>query len=105
MEIKVKALGSVEEKSKQEIEKDLLDKHEEEQKQIEENKVQEEPKQEEEKSLSDEDVLSYISERYGKKIDSFDELTAERSQSEELPDDIKAYYEYRKETGRTMEDF
>ncbi len=107
MEIKVRALDSGEQKSKQEIEKELLAKHETEQAQAEpqnSNTQQEGPKQED-KSLSDEDVLSYISERYGKKIESFDELTAERSQSEELPEDVKAYYEYKKQTGRTMEDF
>ena len=78
MEIKVRALDSGEQKSKQEIEKELLAKHEAEQAQAEpqnSNTQKEEPKQEN-KSLSDEDVLSYISERYGKKIESFDELTA-----------------------------
>ena len=102
MEIKVRALDSAEQKSKQEVEQELLNKHEAEQAEV--NTQQEEPKQEN-KSLSDEDVLSYISERYGKKIESFDELTAERSQSEELPEDVKAYYEYKKQTGRSMEDF
>jgi len=107
MEIKVRALDSAEQKSKQEVEQELLNKHEAEQAEVESqnsNTQQEEPKQEN-KSLSDEDVLSYISERYGKKIESFDELTAERSQSEELPEDVKAYYEYKKQTGRSMQDF
>ena len=116
MEIKVRDLGSEEAKSTQEIEKELLEKHE--QSQGEEIKIEEpvesapteEPKEEaqqvqEDKSLSDEDVLSYISERYGKTINSFDELVAERSESEELPEDVAAYYKYKKETGRGMNDF
>ena len=107
MEIKVRALDSGEQKSKQEVEQELLAKHETEQAQAEpqESNTQQGGPKQEDKSLSDEDVLSYISERYGKKIESFDELTAERSQSEELPEDVKAYYEYKKQTGRTMEDF
>ena len=120
MEIKVRDLGSEEAKSTQEIEQELLDKHEKslnEEIKINEpveaasveqttEKEAEEPKQvEEEKSLSDEDVLSYISERYGKKIDSFDELVAEREEIEELPEDVAAYYKYKKETGRGMNDF
>ena len=60
MEIKVRALDSGEQKSKQEVEQELLAKHETEQAQAESkesNTQQEEPKQED-KSLSDEDVLS-----------------------------------------------
>ena len=116
MEIKVRDLGSEEAKSSQQIEQELLDKHEQslnEEKPVaetvevvkEEVEVQQEEQPKEEKSLSDEDVLSYISERYGKKIDSFDELVAERSESPDLPEDVAAYYKYKQETGRGMDDF
>ena len=116
MEIKVRDLGSEEAKSSQQIEQELLDKHEQslnEEKPVaetvevvkEEVEVQQEEQPKEEKSLSDEDVLSYISERYGKKIDSFDELVTERSESPDLPEDIAAYYKYKQETGRGMDDF
>ena len=120
MEIKVRDLGSEEAKSTQEIEQELLEKHEQslnEEIKINEpveaasvekttEKETEEPKQvEKDKSLSDEDVLSYISERYGKTIDSFDELVAERSESPDLPEDVAAYYKYKQETGRGMNDF
>lgn len=116
MEIKVRDLGSEEAKSTQEIEQALLDKHEQslnKEKPVEETaevvkeevEVQQKEQPKEEKSLSDEDVLSYISERYGKKIDSFDELVAEREEIEELPEDVAAYYKYKKETGRGMNDF
>ena len=115
MEIKVKALDNVESKSVQEVEKDLLDKHEE---QFEDAKdkeevtvVEETPQADsteeatEESSLTDEDVLSYIGKRYGKEINSFDELMAEREASEELPEDVSAYFKYKKETGRGMDDY
>ena len=54
--------------------------------------------------LKEEDVLSYISKRYNKQINSFDELVSERS-DEQLPEDVSAYLKYRKETGRGFEDF
>lgn len=116
MEIKVRDLGSEESKSTQQIEQELLDKHEQsldEEKRVaetvevakEDTPAKQEEQPSEDKSLSDEDVLSYISERYGKNIDSVDELFTERSQSEDLPEDIAAYYKYKKETGRGMDDF
>ena len=109
MEIKVRLLDEGENKSTQEVENELLEKHEE---SLQEEKT-EEPQaeetqqevQEENKSLSDEDVLSYISERYGKKIDSFDELVSERGESPDLPEDVAAYYKYKQETGRGLNDF
>jgi len=41
--------------------------------------------------LKEEDVLSYIGKRYNKQINSFDELMSERSQAEEMPEDVAAY--------------
>jgi len=55
--------------------------------------------------LKEEDVLSYIGKRYNKQINSFEELMAERSQAEEMPEDVAAYMKYKKETGRGFEDF
>ena len=49
--------------------------------------------------LKEEDVLSYIGKRYNKQINSFDELMAERSQAEDMPEDVAAYMKYKKETG------
>jgi len=113
MEIKVRALDNKESKSVQEVEKELLEKHEE---QFEDAKeevtvVEEAPQAEsteetkEETSLTDEEVLSYIGKRYGKDINSFDELMAERETSEELPEDVAAYFKYKKDTGRGMDDY
>jgi len=109
MEIKVRAIETIEPKSIQEVEKELLQKHEEEINAVQED-VQElvqEPVQQEpvEEELSEEKVLSYIGKRYNKQINSFDELVAEREESEPLPEDVAAYMKYKKETGRGFEDF
>jgi len=104
MEFKaVRVLDSTEPKSVQEVEKELLEKHEQ---SLSQDIPQEEfvaPQQEIE--LREEDVLSYIGKRYNKQISSFDELMAERNSSEELPEDVAAYMKYRKDTGRGFEDF
>lgn len=114
MELKVRAVET-EEKSQQEIEKVLLEKHEQEQEVVSETTPQveetqaveaETPTQETPKSeLSDDDVLSYIKNRYDKQIDSVDQLLAERQEAEELPEDVSAYLKYKKETGRGFNDY
>jgi hypothetical protein len=110
MEIKVRALDGVEEKSVQQVEEELLKKHEEEvsgnaepEVKIDTSSLEPEPAQEEE--LSEEKVLSYIGKRYNKQINSFDELMAERKESEQLPEDVAAYLNFKKETGRGFDDF
>lgn len=55
--------------------------------------------------LTEEKVLSYLGKRYNKQISSFDELMAERNSSEELPEDVAAFLKYKKETGRGIQDF
>ena len=112
MEIKVRSLDAVEPKSIQEVEQELLEKHE---KEINgevsigldtssiDNGVQDTLPQEEE--LSEEKVLSYIGKRYNKQINSFDELMDQRQVNEELPEDVSAYLNYKKETGRGFDDF
>jgi hypothetical protein len=131
MELKVRAVEATEEKSVQEVEQELLEKHEEkfndsnetteQTPQIkmdfaEESVVKDTPKAEEtseetpepvqeQAELSEEDVLSYIGKRYGKEINSLDELNAARQEAEELPEDVAAYFKYKKETGRGIEDY
>tara|TARA_R110000824_G_scaffold367565_2_gene556762 strand:- start:1035 stop:2186 length:1152 start_codon:yes stop_codon:yes gene_type:complete len=132
MEIKVREVTDVVEKSQQEIEQDLLNKHENEQESQDkdsqqkivfkdadpqEEKVKEkeivekldaqvsEPTEKEISELSEEDVLSFIGKRYGKEINSIDELISAREESEELPKDVAAYFKYKKETGRSLEDY
>lgn len=114
MEIKVKALDGIEEKSKVQIEEELLQKHEE---KFEDNnptteqvevKV-EEPVQEtphlETQELTEEQVLSHIKNRYDKEFSSVDEMFSEQKTQEELPEDVASYLKYKKETGRGIEDY
>ena len=124
MEIKVKDLGLVEEKSTAQIEEQLLKEHEEkfddtpkEENVVEKVEVKEEKqtieleKEEvvENKTpsleLNDDNVLSYIKDRYNKDINSVDELFAEKEANEPLPEDVSAYLKYKKETGRNIQDF
>ena len=125
--MKVRALDGPEEKSMQEVEQDLLTKHEEKFTDTEETEnievvsaekeetIKETPPVEEEENLDDvakraydlseQDVLSYIGKRYNKQINSIDELIEAREESEELPEDVAAYFKYKKETGRGIEDY
>ena len=105
MELKVRAVEAVEEKSIQEVEQQLLEQHEQKfsNEPVEEVEEQEQPEYIA-PELSEDDVLSFIKNKYGKDINSLDELTAAR-ESEELPEDVSAYFKYKKETGRGIEDF
>lgn len=135
MEIKVRELTDVEEKSVQEVEQELLDKHQAQQElKFEETSSKdsnEEPVVEQEdksqaqetaeqvtetveepvedtpqpKELSEEEVLSFIGSRYGKEINSIDELISAREEAPKMPEDVAAYFKYKKETGRSLEDF
>ena len=129
MEIKVKAVEGTEQKSVQEIENELLEKHEEklsdtppvekvetEQVQVKEEitpeektEVKDTPEVKEEiktqsSELNEEDVLKFIGNRYGKEIKSLDELNQQREE-EPLPEDVAKYLKYKKETGRGFDDF
>jgi len=137
MDIKVREVTDVESKSTQEVEQELLEKHEQEQQQKEEIVVEEynteEPVAEAEASkeveveqteaseleevkeeeappvqsseLNEDEVLSYIGKRYGKEINSIDELVNARKEAEDLPSDVAAYLKYKKETGRGIDDY
>jgi len=101
MAFTVKEVTVGEEKSVQEVEQVLLDKHEVELN----NEPKADLKLEEPSELKEEDALSYIGKRYNKEINSFDELMSERETQEELPDDVAAYFKYKKDTGRGIKDF
>ena len=105
MEFKsVKLVETGEQKSVQEVEQELLEKHEQQfQDAPQQVQIPEPPSQE--FDLKEEDVLSYIGKRYNKQISSFDELMSERNVAEDMPEDVAAYMKYRKETGRGFEDF
>jgi len=128
MELKVKEVGGGQQKSKAEIEESLLKNHEENLESKESSvekvetadqpKVVENPTQKveaEEKTpevetpptleVNDDNVLSYIKERYNKDINSVDELFETKNSNDPLPEDVLKYFEYKKETGRGIEDF
>ncbi len=125
MEINVKEVTDVtEEKSKAEIEQELLSKHEEKfedtgqaettekipapeavEKEKEEEVTEEPIEKTPSSELNDEDVLTYIKKRYDKDISSVDDLFAQTKDNDELPEDVSAYLKYKKETGRGIEDF
>jgi hypothetical protein len=102
MEIKVRSLEVIEPKSVQEVENELIEKHDQ-SLESNDNFIQEPVPAE--FDFKDEDVLSYIGKRYNKQINSLDDLVAERKESEPLPEDVAAYLKYKKETGRGFEDF
>lgn len=111
MEFKeVKAVDFGEEKSVQQIEQELLDKHEQEQKSITENneeppKVEIENQQPIEKQIEENDVLSFIKNRYNKEINTVEELFEARKETEDLPEDVSLFLKFKKETGRGIDDF
>lgn len=121
MEIKVKDLGSIDEKSMAQKEEAVLDKaanntgvaeqpevsvvsqeettlHTESAEATEESIVQ--PSE-----LKEEDVLSFIKNRYNKDVASVDDLFATKEANTEIPEDVAAYLEYRKQTGRSFADY
>jgi hypothetical protein len=121
MEIKVKEVGFTDSKSVQEIERELHEQHE---RQLNgEEEITTEPvintgdmaidndsigtqeRVDSEDELSEEKVLSYLGKRYGKEINSFDDLVQERAESEVMDEEIATYLKYKKETGRGFEDF
>ena len=126
MEIKVRAVEDGGEKSVQEVEQELLEKHENSlsneegetnvervEESVEDTTTTQEQEsvqpegetQTESSELNEEDVLSYLGKRYNKEINSFDDLITERESSEELPEDVAAYLKFKKETGRGFNDF
>ena len=115
MELKVRSIEGIEQKSVQEVEEQLLVKHEEslddpkpvDDTPVVEQKTEVDPVKSETivPEINEDGVLSFIKEKYNKKINSVEELFAEREQREELPEDVAAYLKYKKETGRGFEDF
>ena len=104
----VKEISGIE-KSKVEVEEQLLKEHEEKFDQESNDdpidKVEIPEEQTPVSELNDADVLSYIKNRYDKDIDSVDQLFETKESNEELPEDVSAYFKYKKETGRSIQDF
>jgi len=97
------------EKSKVEVEEQLLKEHEEKFDPVSEeekiDKVEIPTEKTSAPELNDADVLSYIKNRYDKDIESVDQLFETKESNEELPEDVSAYFKYKKETGRSIQDF
>jgi hypothetical protein len=101
-----------EEKSVQEVEAQLLKEHEERTGDVQievpvtETVVLEGGQENQSPSFGDNDVLSYLKSKYNKEANSLDDLFAPiDNQKELLPDDVEAFYRFKKETGRGLEDF
>jgi len=120
--IKVRALDDAVEKSASQRESDLLKKagHDQEETKVEttevpsetpiiseEAKVGEkvEEKVKDKPSLSEEEVLSFIGNRYGEEVSSLDDLTSKRKDNPDLPEEVVNYLNYKKETGRGLDDY
>jgi len=127
MEFKVKAVEAVEEKSSQQIEQELLNKHEEKFSEAletdgttdntvtltdesntttdEATPVAEQNTETTSSEVTEDDVLKFIGKRYGKEINSLDEFNQTREENEPLPEDVSKYLKYKKDTGRGINDF
>ena len=122
--IKVRLVDSTEEKSTQEVEQMLLDQHEAEQRAKESADVEAQARAEEEARLAaenndggngneppaqielkEEDVLSFIKNKYQKEVGKLEDLLVERDATADLPEDVSAFLKYKKETGRGIQDF
>jgi len=95
----------VEEQPQQEVEVKEETENVQEEKPVEEVVEEQPPQTQTPPELNEDEVLSYIGKRYGKEINSIDELVSEREESEPLPEDVAAYLKYKKETGRGFNDF
>ena len=124
--IKVRALDGAEEKSVAEREEDLLKKAGQAQEETtvettevpaqtpvvsEETKVETpveetvKEKVEEKPSLTEEEVLSFIGNRYGEEVSSLDDLTSKRNNSPEVPEEVVNYLNYKKENWKRVRGF
>ena len=102
MEIKVRALDGVEQKSAAQVEEELLLKHE---AKLEDEKVVDVVVDEVVSEITEDQVLSHIRNKYNKEFNSMDDIFAEREAPEELPEDVASYFNYKKETGRGINDY
>lgn len=107
VQIKSARIVGGEEKTQQEIQKEMLQEHE----QTEAKKAEEAAKAAEsavqDNGIKDEDVLSYINTKHGRSFNSFDELLAEKVVEKEPEQDeaVAKYVQFKNETGRGFDDF
>jgi hypothetical protein len=108
--MKVKAVD-FEEKSVQEIENKLIEDHEaatQTQEPVEDTTVISDDSGSSDTpqySIQENDVLSFIKQKYNKEVDSVEKLFEQQAVEPELPEDVSAFLRYKKETGRGIDDF
>tara|TARA_R110002074_G_scaffold106069_1_gene229014 strand:- start:581 stop:1684 length:1104 start_codon:yes stop_codon:yes gene_type:complete len=113
MEMKVRLVEPEQPKSAAEVENQLLEQHEEsvnptsegESPEVVEEVSTDSPSQETREPLQEEELLSIISKRLDREINSFDDLQEARETSGKMDDEVSAFFKYKKETGRGVEDF
>ena len=107
MEMKVRLVEEGEQKSAAEIESSLLEKHEESLNSTPEEVVSEEVVEPviEKPQMEESELLSIISDRLGRDINSLDDLKEAREESGEMDEEVSAFFKYKKETGRGVKDF
>lgn len=98
MEFKVREVEGNPQKSNQELERELL--------KSKELESQTPPPPVEEVELSEDKVLEFIEKKHGKKFSKIEELfQPAAADPEKLPEDVEAFLKYKKETGRSLNDF
>jgi hypothetical protein len=108
MDIKVREVSSVGEKSAAEREQELLEKHQQAGDPPSGDPPAGDPPAGDppaDDELKEEQVLAFIGKRYNKQINSFDELMQQREDNEQLPEDVAAFLKYKKDTGRGINEF
>jgi hypothetical protein len=107
MEMKVRLVEEGEQKSAAEIESSLLEKHEESINAAPEEVTPEEVVESvvEKPQMEESELLSIISDRLGRDINSLDDLKEAREESGEMDEEVSAFFKYKKETGRGVKDF
>jgi len=55
--------------------------------------------------MTEEDVLSFLKNRYNDEITSLDQFRNKQDESQKLPDEVSSYLKFAKETGKGFEDF
>lgn len=104
MEFKVKDAGDAIVKSKQDQEREIIRLHEE--------KTNTDSDQHQAANSADpiieideEKILNFIESKHGKKFSKLEDLFQPVVEQEKLPEDVEAFYKFKKETGRSLNDF
>ena len=102
MEFKIREVDESQSKSSQELERELLEKHEKDSTLGKSSEDQELNDQE----LNDQRVLEFIESKHGRKFSKIEEIFQVQTQEKEkLPEDVEAFLNFKKETGRGLNDF